>query len=80
MTRVLLVEDEESYRDALSYLQRKEGFQVAVCPAGPDALAMFDRDGADLVLVDLMPPRASWHRRVPEPAPKVGCAGDHADR
>jgi two-component system, OmpR family, response regulator RegX3 len=56
MTRVLLVEDEESYRDALSYLLRKEGFQVAVCPAGPDALAMFDRDGADLVLLDLMLP------------------------
>jgi two-component system, OmpR family, response regulator RegX3 len=56
MTRVLLVEDEESYSDALSYLLRKEGFQVAVCPAGPDALAMFDRDGADLVLLDLMLP------------------------
>jgi two-component system, OmpR family, response regulator RegX3 len=56
MTRVLLVEDEESFSDALSYLLRKEGFQVAVCPTGPDALAMFDRDGADLVLLDLMLP------------------------
>jgi two-component system response regulator RegX3 len=56
VTRVLLVEDEESFSDALSYLLRKEGFQVAVCPAGPDALAMFDRDGADLVLLDLMLP------------------------
>jgi two-component system response regulator RegX3 len=54
MTRVLLVEDEESFSDALSYLLRKAGFQVAVCPAGPGALAMFDRDGADLVLLDLM--------------------------
>jgi two-component system, OmpR family, response regulator RegX3 len=53
---VLLVEDEESFSDALSYLLRKQGFQVAVCPAGPDALAMFDRDGADLVLLDLMLP------------------------
>jgi two-component system response regulator RegX3 len=56
MTRVLLVEDEESFSDALSYLLRKEGFQVAVCPTGPDALEMFDRDGADLVLLDLMLP------------------------
>jgi two-component system, OmpR family, response regulator RegX3 len=56
MTRVLLVEDEESFSDALSYLLRKEGFQVAVCPTGPDALAMFDRDGVDLVLLDLMLP------------------------
>ena len=56
MTRVLLVEDEESFSDALSYLLRKQGFQVAVCPAGPDALEVFDRDGADVVLLDLMLP------------------------
>jgi len=56
MTRVLLVEDEESFSDALSYLLRKEGFQVAACPTGQDALEMFDRDGADLVLLDPMLP------------------------
>jgi two-component system response regulator RegX3 len=53
---VLVVEDEESISDALSYLMRKEGFEVAVCPTGPDALEAFDRDGADLVLLDLMLP------------------------
>jgi two-component system response regulator RegX3 len=53
---VLVVEDEESISDALSYLLRKEGFEVAVCPTGPDALAAFDRHGADLVLLDLMLP------------------------
>ena len=56
MTFVLVVEDEESISDALSYLLRKEGFEVAVCPTGPDALAAFDRHGADLVLLDLMLP------------------------
>ena len=56
MTRVLVVEDEESFSDALSYMLRKEGFEVAVCPTGPDALETFDRDGADLVLLDLMLP------------------------
>jgi two-component system response regulator RegX3 len=56
VTFVLVVEDEESISDALSYLMRKEGFEVAVCPTGPDALAAFDRDGADLVLLDLMLP------------------------
>ncbi len=56
MTRVLVVEDEESFSDALSYMLRKEGFDVAVCPTGPDALETFDRDGADLVLLDLMLP------------------------
>jgi two-component system response regulator RegX3 len=56
MTLVLVVEDEESISDALAYLLRKEGFAVAVCPTGPDALAAFDRNGADLVLLDVMLP------------------------
>ncbi len=56
MTRVLLVEDEESFSDALSYLLRKHGFEVAVCPAGPHALDTLGRSGADLVLLDLMLP------------------------
>jgi two-component system response regulator RegX3 len=56
VARVLVVEDEESFSDALSYLLRKEGFEVAVCPTGPDALDAFDRTGADLVPLDLMLP------------------------
>jgi two-component system response regulator RegX3 len=56
MTRVLVVEDEESYSDALSYLLRKEGYDVAVAATGPDALVEFDRHGADIVLLDLMLP------------------------
>ena len=56
MTRVLVVEDEESFSDALSYMLRKEGYEVAVASSGPEALTQFDRDGADLVLLDLMLP------------------------
>jgi two-component system response regulator RegX3 len=56
VTRVLVVEDEESYSDALSYMLRKEGFEVAVAPTGTVALETFDRTGADLVLLDLMLP------------------------
>ena len=56
VTRVLVVEDEDSFSDAISYLLRKEGFEVAVCATGPDALDTFDRTGADLVLLDLMLP------------------------
>ena len=56
MTRVLVVEDEESYSDALAYMLRKEGYEVAVANTGPDALAEFDRAGADIVLLDLMMP------------------------
>ena len=56
MTRVLVVEDEESYSDALAYLLRKEGFEVAIAATGPDALTEFERGGADIVLLDLMLP------------------------
>jgi two-component system response regulator RegX3 len=56
VTRVLVVEDEESFSDALSYMLRKEGFEVAVALTGPGALTEFDRTGADLVLLDLMLP------------------------
>ncbi len=56
MTRVLVVEDEESYSDALTYLLAKEGFEVAVAASGPAALEEFDRSGADIVLLDLMLP------------------------
>ena len=56
MTRVLVVEDEESYSDALSYMLRKEGYEVSVAATGPDALEAFERHGADIVLLDLMLP------------------------
>jgi two-component system, OmpR family, response regulator RegX3 len=56
MTRVLVVEDEESFSDALSYMLRREGFEAVVASNGPDAIAEFDRSGADIVLLDLMLP------------------------
>ena len=59
MTRVLVVEDEESFSDALSFMLRREGFEVEVAGTGTEALAAFDRNGADLVLLDLMLPGVS---------------------
>ena len=59
MTRILVVEDEESFRDALSYMLRKEGFEVVLADNGLAALEEFDRHGADLVLLDLMLPGLS---------------------
>jgi two-component system response regulator RegX3 len=59
MTRVLVVEDEESFSDALSYMLRREGYEVEIAPTGPEALSAFDRSGADLVLLDLMLPGLS---------------------
>ncbi|HEU0241890.1 MAG TPA: response regulator transcription factor [Micromonosporaceae bacterium] len=59
MSRVLVVEDEESFSDALSYMLRKEGFEVSVAMTGPQALTEFDRSGADIVLLDLNLPEMS---------------------
>ncbi len=59
MTRILVVEDEESYRDPLAYLLRKEGFDVAVAATGTAALEEFDKVAPDLVLLDLMLPGMS---------------------
>jgi two-component system response regulator RegX3 len=59
VSRVLVVEDEDSFSDALSYMLRKEGFEVSVATTGPQALTEFDRTGADIVLLDLNLPEMS---------------------
>jgi two-component system response regulator RegX3 len=59
VTRLLVVEDEESFSEALSFMLTREGCEVEVAATGPDALARYDRSGADLVLLDLMLPGLS---------------------
>ncbi len=59
MARILIVEDEESFSDPLSYTLRKEGYEVAVADNGTDGLRIFSAHGADLVLLDLMLPGMS---------------------
>jgi len=59
VTRVLVIEDEESFRDALGFMLRKEGYDVDLAPDGIVALEQFERTGADLVLLDLMLPGLS---------------------
>ncbi len=54
-----MVEDEDSLSDALAFLLTKEGFEVEVAENGLKALELFDRTGADLVLLDLMLPGLS---------------------
>ena len=56
MARILIIEDEESYRDATGFMLRKEGFEVFEAPDGAAGLALYDTHGADLVLLDLMMP------------------------
>ena len=59
MTKILVVEDEASFSDALSYVLTKEGYEVVVADTGDGAIATFDKVGADLVLLDLMLPGLS---------------------
>ncbi len=56
MTRILVVEDEESFSEALSFMLRREGFEVAIATDGNMAVDEFERHGADLILLDLMLP------------------------
>jgi len=56
MTRILVVEDEPSISDPLAYLLQREGYVVTVVEDGLKAVEEFERNGADLVLLDLMLP------------------------
>ena len=59
MTKVLIVEDEESFSEALSFMLKREGYEVEVAADGNKAVELFDRNGADLLLLDLMLPGMS---------------------
>lgn len=59
MTKILVVEDETSFSEALKYLLGREGFDVAVADTGAQALEIFDQTSPDLVLLDLMLPGVS---------------------
>ncbi len=56
---ILIVEDEESFVQALEVGLRREGFDTRVATDGPQALALFDAVQPDLVLLDLMLPGMS---------------------
>ncbi len=57
--RVLVVEDEESFIDALTIGLTREGFDVAVARDGQEGLSLFHREPFDIVLLDLMLPKMS---------------------
>jgi two-component system response regulator RegX3 len=56
VTTILLVEDEPAIAEPLVYLLQREGYEVTAAADGGEALARFNRTGADLVLLDLMLP------------------------
>ena len=55
----MVVEDEESFSEALSFMLKREGYEVEVADDGNKALDVFDQRGADLILLDLMLPGMS---------------------
>src|SRR5699024_4150104 len=59
VTRIMLVEDEESYREPLTYQLTREGYEVTTAADGDEALEEFSRSAPDLVLLDLMLPGRS---------------------
>ena len=59
MSRILVVEDEESLSEAIAFLLSKEGFEVEIAATGPAAIEKFELNGADLILLDLMLPGLS---------------------
>lgn len=59
MTKILIVEDEASFSEALEFLLGKEGFSVVTAATGTEAIRKFDQGGIDLVLLDLMIPEIS---------------------
>ena len=56
MTKILIVEDETSFSEALAFLLGKEGFEVSIAEDGQQAIDKFNKEGADLILLDLMIP------------------------
>lgn len=59
MTKILIVEDESSFSEAISFLLGKEGFETDVAENGRAALELFKASAYDLVLLDLMIPEVS---------------------
>src|SRR6266851_1215378 len=55
--RVLVVDDEQSLRKVLAATLQREGYEVTVCVDGEEAIAALERDGADVVVTDLVMPR-----------------------
>lgn len=56
---VLIIEDEETYRDSLRFIFEREGFAVTLAATGRQGIDAFERDGADVILLDLMLPEVS---------------------
>ena len=62
MAKVLVVEDEQSLREALVFFLEKEGHEVSVAVDGEEAISVFEKSGADIILLDLMLPKVDGNQ------------------
>ena len=60
MTRVLVIEDEESFRDALKFMLSREGFDVTLASNGAEGMKLFDSPGLGTTRFDVA--RSFGHR------------------
>ena len=56
MTRILLVDDDDGLRRVLAQALTQQGFDVQEASNGNEALACYDRQGADIVILDVVMP------------------------
>jgi DNA-binding NtrC family response regulator len=74
MARALIVDDDEPIRSLLAAIVQHHGFAVETASDGDQAIASIERDGFDVVLLDLMMPRVDgWAvlRYMQEHHPKL---------
>ena len=62
MAKVLVVEDEQSLREALVFFLEKEGHEVSVAVDGEEAKQVYEKLGADIILLDLMLPKVDGNQ------------------
>jgi two-component system response regulator RegX3 len=62
MAKVLVVEDEQSLREALVFFLEKEGHEVSVAVDGEEAIQVYEKSGADIILLDLMLPKVDGNQ------------------
>ncbi len=56
MAKILIVDDEEHVRAALKQVLERAGYEVAVAATGNEGLELMQREGADLVITDVIMP------------------------
>lgn len=54
--RILIVDDDSSIAELISLYLEKECFSTTIAEDGEEALSLYEKEGADLLILDLMLP------------------------